>query len=84
VTERANPRPTSARKPAIQARAPGVISIQELYRIEEAKARLGWSDSALRAAKRRGLQVIVCGKRRYVTGNEIFRFLESRAPTPSS
>lgn len=65
-------------------RAPGVISVLELYRIEEAKARLGWSDSALRAAKRRGLTVIVCGKRRYVTGKEILRFLENQSSTSSS
>jgi len=61
-----------------------VISVLELYRIEEAKARLGWSDSALRAAKRRGLTVIVCGKRRYVTGKEILRFLENQSSTSSS
>ena len=56
---------------------PAVVSTLEVYGIEEAKRRLGWSDSALRAAKRRGLTVIVCGKRRYVTGKEILRFLES-------
>jgi hypothetical protein len=50
--------------------------VLELYTIEEAKARLRWSDSALRAAKRRGLRLLVCGKRRYVTGREILRFLQ--------
>lgn len=64
-------------------RAPGVISVLEVYRIEEAKARLGWSDSALRAAKHRGLKVIVCGKRRYVSGKEVLRFLESLSSGPS-
>ena len=47
---------------------PGAISIHEIYTLEEAKARLGWTDSALRAAKRRGLQLLRCGKRRYVSG----------------
>jgi hypothetical protein len=58
-------------------RVSGSVSILEAYRLEEAKARLGWSDSALRAAKRRGLKLIACGRRRYVTGKEIVRFLES-------
>jgi hypothetical protein len=52
--------------------------VLELYTIEEAKARLRWSDSALRAAKRRGLRLLVCGKRRYVTGREILRFLQNQ------
>lgn len=64
-------------------RSPGVISILEIYRVEEAKARLGWTDSALRAAKRRGLNLIACGKRRYVTGKEILRFLENQQSEPS-
>lgn len=55
----------------------GTISINEIYSVSEAKARLGWTDSALRAAKRRGLRLLACGKRRYVTGEEIRRFLES-------
>lgn len=55
----------------------GVISLAEVYRLDEAKARLGWTDSALRSAKRQGLRVLKCGKRRYLTGKEIFRFLES-------
>jgi hypothetical protein len=55
----------------------GTISSLETYTLEEAKARLRWTDSALRAAKRRGLRLLTCGKRRYVTGEEIRRFLES-------
>ena len=57
----------------------GVISILEVYTIAEAKSRLRWSDSALRAAKRRGLQLMTCGKRRYVAGKEILRFLQSQS-----
>ena len=60
-----------------EAMPPGVISVLEIYTLDEAKARLRWTDSALRAAKRRGLGVIACGKRRYLTGREIRRFLES-------
>jgi hypothetical protein len=60
---------------------PGVISTAEFYTIQEAKWRLGWSDSALRAAKRRGLTVLACGKRRYVTGLALLQFLENGART---
>jgi hypothetical protein len=49
----------------------------EVYQLEDAKGRLGWSDSAFRAAKRRGLRLLACGKRRYLTGDEAIRFLES-------
>jgi len=56
---------------------PTLVTTGEIYGIDEAKARLGWSNSAFRAAKRRGLRLLVCGKRRYVTGSEILRFLES-------
>lgn len=55
---------------------PGVVSLQDIYTITEARRRLGWSESALRAARRRGLKLLTCGKRRYVTGQEILRFLE--------
>lgn len=48
----------------------------EIYSLDEAKRRLRWSESALRAARRRGLKLLACGKRRYVTGQEILRFLE--------
>ena len=54
----------------------GVLSLDEFYTIKEAQSRLGWSDAALRAAKRRGLKLLRSGKRRYVTGQEILRFLQ--------
>jgi hypothetical protein len=57
---------------------PGVISVFEVYRLDEAKARLGLTDSALRAAKRRGLRLFKCGKRHYLLGDEFRRFLESQ------
>lgn len=59
-----------------QGAYPGVISIHELYTLEEARKRLRWTESALRAARRRGLTLLCCGKRKYVTGREIIRFLE--------
>jgi hypothetical protein len=59
-----------------QAAYPGVISVHELYTLEEAKRRLRWTESALRAARRQGLKLLSCGKRRYLSGREIVRFLE--------
>jgi hypothetical protein len=55
----------------------GTVSVTELYTIDEAKARLCWTDSALRAAKRRGLRTLRCGKRVYLSGAEIVRFLQT-------
>jgi hypothetical protein len=62
---------------ATHTAAAGPISLHEIYRLEDAKRRLGWSDSALRAAKRRGLRLLASGKRRYVTGREVLRFLQA-------
>jgi hypothetical protein len=70
--------PQKARRQGGSPGYPKVISVLELYGIEEAKRRLGWTTSAFRAAKRRGLRVLVCGKRRYVTGREVLRFLEAQ------
>ncbi|BBO33459.1 hypothetical protein PLANPX_3071 [Lacipirellula parvula] len=61
----------------------GVISIHELYSVDEAKRRLGWTDSAYRAATRRGLNVMESGKRRYISGQEIIRFLSSESSKSS-
>lgn len=55
----------------------GAICLTEVYTVEEAKRRLGWTDSAFRSAKRRGLRLLRSGKRRYLTGREILRFLEA-------
>jgi hypothetical protein len=71
-------RPTAPTDAGAVPPVPGVISLVELYTIDEAKARLRWTDSALRAAKRRGLQLLKSGKRCYLTGKEICRFLESQ------
>jgi hypothetical protein len=56
---------------------PGIISASELYALDEARRRLRWTESAMRAARRRGLRLLRCGKRRYVTGAELIRFLET-------
>jgi hypothetical protein len=56
--------------------SPGVISVWEVYTLEEARQRLRWTESAARSARRQGLKLMRCGKRRYVTGKEIVRFLK--------
>lgn len=66
----------AAQRELCETTSPGVISLMEIYSLDEAKRRLRWSESALRAARRRGLKLLACGKRRYVTGQEILRFLE--------
>ena len=58
---------------------PGVISQFEVYRLDEALLRLGWSTAAYRAARRRGLQVLSSGKRRYLRGDEVMRFLAAES-----
>ena len=68
--------------PTRSAAHPGVISIHEIYTLDEARRRLRWTDSSMRAARRRGLKLLTCGKRKYLTGQEIQRFLESQADAP--
>ncbi len=63
--------------------APAIISTLEIYGLEEAKRRLGWTNAAYRAAKRRGLRVMACGKRRYLSSREVLRFLEAINDVPS-
>ncbi len=64
--------PDKAREPP---QIPGVVSLGDLYTIDEARRRLKWTDAALRAAKRRGLRVLRSGKRSFVTGAELIRFI---------
>ncbi len=71
-------KPPKAKRKGGSPGHPAVISVLEAYGIEEAKQRLGWTTAAFRAAKRRGLRVLICGKRRYVTGREVIRFLEAQ------
>lgn len=69
-------KPINAVSPANTILA-GVISTHEAYTLDEAKRRLQWTDSAVRSAKSKGLRLIKCGKRKYVSGKELLRFLES-------
>jgi hypothetical protein len=62
-------------------RSPGVISEHELYTLDELKARMRWTDSSLRSARRNGLRVLGHGKRRYAQGRDVMLFLEQQAET---
>lgn len=58
---------------------PGVIRSDELYRFDDAAARLGWGDQARRAARRKGLKVHRSGKRNYVLGKDLLAFITGEA-----
>jgi hypothetical protein len=57
---------------------PGEVHPSVLYRADELKARMGWSDSAFRSARRRGLKVRYDGKRAYVLGEDVISYLKSK------
>ena len=54
---------------------PGEIRSNAVYRADELKGRMGWSNSAFRAAKRRGLVVRREGKRTYILGEDLISYL---------
>jgi hypothetical protein len=55
--------------------AGGSIAPNLLYRLDEAKARLGWRDAAYRAAVRAGLTVYRSGKRAFILGSDIIAYI---------
>lgn len=73
-----------------QCSPPGVIIPGVLYRLDEAKLRMGWQDAAFRAARRAGLKTYSAGKRLYLLGSDIVDFVTSgrgerkRAEAPHS
>ena len=59
--------------------APGYISATELYRLPEAKRRLGMGRHSFTALRRSGLEVLHVGKYCYVRGTDIIRAIEQAA-----
>ena len=57
---------------------PGEVNPSALYRADELKARMGWSDSALRSARRRGLKVRRDGKRAYILGEDVISYMKNK------
>jgi hypothetical protein len=70
------PSQTAATAPEAET---GVVLLGAIYTVGELKRRLGWSDAALRAARRRGLRVLRTGKRAFVAGNDLLEFLRQEA-----
>lgn len=69
-------RGTDYRPPALPtAPTAGSIDPKALYRLDEAKARMGWRDAAFRAAVRAGLKVYRSGKRTFLVGSDIITFV---------
>ncbi|MEI6257957.1 MAG: hypothetical protein WCQ77_15085 [Planctomycetota bacterium] len=58
-----------------EVKTAGAIIPDTLYRLDEAKARMGWRDAAFRAAVRVGLRVFRSGKRIYVLGSDLIAFV---------
>lgn len=54
----------------------GVINAQELYTIQQIKARLSIKDCAFRKLTRLGLPVIRIGSRGYLSGRQVIEFFE--------
>lgn len=56
------------------------ISVDEIYPLPRFKAASGLNDFAIRQARRRGLKVIACGKRKFVRGRDFYDYLDSQVP----
>lgn len=59
----------------VSKNSPGEILPGALYRLTEACKRLGWSSTAARTARRKGLKIKYAGGRAYVLGSEIIRHI---------
>ena len=70
------------RQQPIRQRLPGEVHPDVLYRADELKGRMGWSDAALRAARRRGLVVRREGKRAYVLGEDVIAYITREKGEP--
>lgn len=57
----------------------GFVDLDAVYAVAEFRRRLGMSDAALRAARRRGLKVLRSGKRAYVCGRDFLDFLREES-----
>ena len=53
----------------------GAIVPEAIYRLDEAKARMGWRDAAFRAAVRAGLTIHRSGKRVFIVGADLIAFV---------
>lgn len=54
---------------------PAEIAPEHLYRFTEVCRRLGWSATAARTARRKGLKLKYAGGKSYVMGKEVIRHI---------
>jgi len=55
------------------------IDPSKLYRSDELAARMGWRPSGWRAARRAGLRALRYGKRWFVKGADLIKFVEEHS-----
>jgi hypothetical protein len=68
----------SKERPGNDLNASGEIHPEALYRSDEAKARMGWRNSAFREARRAGLKIYKNGRRTYVMGSDLVTFITGK------
>jgi hypothetical protein len=68
----------------MKATGSGTIRADESYTIGEFMQRAGMGRRAFDAARRRGLQVLSAGKRRYVLGSDWLAYLRQQSPATST
>lgn len=64
-------------KPFADQGRPGVIKAGAVYTLPEFMGRTGFSKSAMREARRKGLKVRRIGKRGFVLGKDAIEFIEA-------
>ena len=57
--------------------APGVITADAVYTLDEIRERMKLGQAAMRQARRAGLKVRKIGRRRYVLGRDILAYVEA-------
>jgi hypothetical protein len=57
-------------------RAPGVIRADEVYTIEEFRARTGLGETWRRRARRKGLRILYVNSRAFICGRDFIDFVE--------
>lgn len=57
----------------------GSIHRDEVLPLAEAARRMGWADQLISNVQKMGLKTAVVGRMKFVTGNEVYRFVEHLA-----
>jgi hypothetical protein len=55
--------------------SPGYISANEIYRLAEAKRRMGFGRTSFRELRAAGLKVLVVGRNSYINGADLIDLL---------